>query len=303
MTENIGWELYRTFLSVLREGSLSAAARKLGVTQPTAGRHIDALEKSLALTLFVRSQEGLQPTEAARSLQPLAEEMSSTAAAFKRAASAQGDGVRGVVRITASEVIGVEVLPSVLARLCDHYKDLKLELTLSNQPQDLLHREADIAVRMFKPQQMQLLAQKVGEVKLGAFAHADYIAHRGRPQRLTDLKNHTLIGFDQSNEFIRATLKKVPHIFTRNHFALAADNDLAQLALIRGGAGIGVCQAPLARRDKNLIRLFPADIDIGMDIWVTMHEDLKHSPACRIVFDTLACGLKSYTAMKTDQEP
>ncbi len=301
MTENIGWELYRTFLSVLHEGSLSAAARKLGVTQPTAGRHIDVLEKSLSLTLFIRSQEGLQPTEAALALQTLAEEMSSTAAALKRAASAQGEGVRGVVRVTASEIIGVEVLPSILAGICDEHSDLKLELTLSNQPQDLLHREADIAIRMFKPQQTQLLAQKVGEVKLGAFAHVDYVTRRGRPQSPADLANHILIGFDQSSAYIRSALKQVPQFYTRNRFSLAADNDLAQLALIRNGAGIGICQVPLAHRDGKLIRLLRSDIDIGMDIWVTMHEDLRHSSAYRVVFDILVDGLRQYKALKVDK--
>src|SRR5450830_1850341 len=148
MDTDIGWELYRSFLSVLQEGSLSGAARALGVAQPTVGRHMVALEKSLGVVLFTRSQLGLMPTEAALALKAHAQAMSSSAAALKRAAESQGAGVRGTVRISASGVVGVEVLPPIVARLKDQYPLLKVELVLTNKVQDLLLREADIAVRM-----------------------------------------------------------------------------------------------------------------------------------------------------------
>ena len=123
-----GWELYRTFLAVVREGSLSGAARALGLTQPTAGRHVDALERTLGLSLFIRTQQGLSPTEAALSLRPFAESLEATSAALLRAASSHGQGVRGTVRITASDVVAVEVLPPILAELHAAYPDLTLEL-------------------------------------------------------------------------------------------------------------------------------------------------------------------------------
>ena len=171
MANNIGWELYRSFLGVLQEGSLSGAARALGITQPTVGRHISALEKSLGLALFTRSQTGLLPTEAALSLRSYAEAMNSTAAAFKRAADSHGEGVKGTVRIAASEVIGVEVLPPIMAGLQQKHPQLKVELVLSNRVQDLLRREADIAVRMTQPRQELLIARRVGTVALGLYAH------------------------------------------------------------------------------------------------------------------------------------
>jgi len=149
--QDIGWELYRSFLAVLSEGSLSGAARTLGVAQPTVGRHVEALEKSLNLALFTRSQIGLMPTEAALSLRIYAESMRSTVAALERAAANQGSGVRGTVRVTASDVIGVEVLPPIIARLRDQHPDLAVELVLTDVVQDLLRREADIAVRMVRP--------------------------------------------------------------------------------------------------------------------------------------------------------
>ena len=136
---------------MLHEGSLSGAARSLGVAQPTVGRHVASLEKSLGLALFTRSQTGFAPTEAARGLQSFAEEMASAAAALRRAAESQGDGVRGTVRVTVSEVIGVEVLPPIIAQLQRTHPGLTIELVLTNRVQDLLQREADIAVRMTQP--------------------------------------------------------------------------------------------------------------------------------------------------------
>ncbi len=188
MKPAIEWTLYRSFLSVLREGSLSAAARSLGMAQPTLGRHIAALETALGLALFTRSQTGLQATEAALSLRAHAQAMESTAAAIERTASSYGDGVRGVVRVTASEVVGVEVLPPVVAQLARDFPELKVELLLSNNMQDLLQREADIAVRMARPTQEQLLAKKVGEIALGLHATASYLERCGTPTRLDALR-------------------------------------------------------------------------------------------------------------------
>ena len=128
MSTDIGWELYRSFLSVLKEGSLSGAARALGITQPTVGRHVSALEKSFGLALFTRSRAGLLPTEAAIALRAYAQEMQSTAAALKRAAASQGEGVKGTVRVSASEVVGVEILPPIVARLRQGYGLLTVEL-------------------------------------------------------------------------------------------------------------------------------------------------------------------------------
>src|SRR5471032_2705843 len=147
------WEWYRSFLSVVETGSLSAAARALGLAQPTMGRHIEALEHALGLALFTRSHDGYAPTDAALQLRPYAETLAATAAALRRVASSQGDGVRGTVRLTASEVVGVEVLPPILSALRRQHPALVIELVLSNQVDDLLRREADIAVRMVRPAQ------------------------------------------------------------------------------------------------------------------------------------------------------
>ncbi|WP_454719834.1 MULTISPECIES: LysR family transcriptional regulator [Cupriavidus] len=293
MASNIGWELYRSFLGVLKAGSLSGAARELGLTQPTVGRHVAALEAALGVALFTRSQLGLTPTEVALGLRAHAEIMASTAASLERAASGYGEGVRGVVRVSASEVVGVEVLPPIVERLRRRHADLKVELVLTNRVQDLLRREADIAVRMMRPEQAQLVARRVGSIEIGLHARKDYLARQGVPRRVSELAGHALIGYDQPSAFVRAASRAFTG-FERDAFSLRTDSDLAQLALIRSGAGIGICQAPLAARDATLARVLPNAFSLQLETWVTMHEDLRNSPRCRVTFDALAEGLAAY---------
>ncbi len=196
MNNTIGWELYRTFLAVLTEGSLSGAARALGITQPTTGRHIAALEAAFRQPLFIRSQTGLLPTESALSLRGFAETIRDTAAALERAATSRDREVTGTVRISASEVIAVEVLPPMLARLRQAHPQLVIELVPTNRVQDLLRREADLAVRMTPPKQEALIARRAGDVELGLYAHADYLQRHGSPSTPANLAGHALIGFD-----------------------------------------------------------------------------------------------------------
>lgn len=291
MATNIGWELYRSFLGVFREGSLSGAARQLGITQPTVGRHIAALETALGVVLFTRSPSGLLPTAVARTLSVHAETMERTAAALERAASAQGDEVCGVVRVSASEVVGVEVLPPILTQVRRAHPHLKVELVLTNRLSDLLQLEADIAVRMVRPSQEQLLARRIGLIEVGLHARDDYLQQHGTPLLMQDLAGHSVIGFDQENAFIRSLAIKG---FERSAFALSSDSDLAQLALIRAGAGIGGCQVQLAKRDPCLRRVLPEGFALKLDTWVIMHEDLRNSPRCRVMFDALVEGLQRY---------
>jgi DNA-binding transcriptional LysR family regulator len=287
------WDLYRTFLAVLREGSLSGAARALGLTQPTIGRHIEALEQAVGFQLFTRSQRGLAATEAALELRPYAETLSSTAASLLRAASGQGSAVKGTVRVSASEVIGVEVLPPVLAALRERHPELVIELAVSNAVEDLLRRDADIAVRMVEPSQEALVVRRLGKVTLGLHAHRRYLGRRGTPKRIEDLATHDVIGFDRETPAIRSMLKRVPR-FDVTRFALRSNSDLAQLAAIRAGFGIGVCQVALAKRDRDLVRVLPDAFELKLGTWLAMHENLRSTPRCRIVFDALAAGLAGH---------
>jgi DNA-binding transcriptional LysR family regulator len=287
------WDLYRTFLAVLREGSLSGAARALGLTQPTIGRHIEALEQAIGFQLFTRSPHGLAATEAALELRPYAEALSSTAASLLRAASGQGGAVKGTVRVSASEIVGVEVLPPILAALRERHPELVIELALSNAVEDLLRRHADIAVRMVEPSQEALVVRRLGTITLGLHAHRRYLARQGTPKRLEDLATHSVIGFDRETPAIRSMLKRVPRLDV-SRFALRTDSDLAQLAAIRAGFGIGICQVALAERDRDLVRVLPDALELKLGTWLAMHENLRSTPRCRIVFDALAAGLEGH---------
>jgi DNA-binding transcriptional LysR family regulator len=286
----------RSFLAVLRLGSLSAAARSLGVTQPTVGRHIAQLQKSLGRrVLFTRSQTGLMPTAAAHELRPHAEDMAAAAAAFVRMASADLEETAGVVRLSAADVMGVEVLPPILAEFRQRHSDTVIELSLSNQLADLLRRDADIAVRMVRPKQKALLARRAGKVSLGFHAHRRYLERHGYPERLEDLTHHTLIGFDRILPFSNL-LDAVPLSVTRELFAFRCDNDLAQMAALRSGFGIGICQIGIARRDPDLLPLLDKQFKVDMEIWIVMHDDLKRVARMRSLFDHLAVNLAQFAA-------
>lgn len=288
-----GWELYRTFLEVLREGSLSAAARSLGLTQPTVGRHVDALEAALGRSLFIRTQRGFSPTEAGEALRPYAESLAATSAALLRVASDRDGEVRGTVRITASDVIAVEVLPGILAELQDRYPELTIELVPSNRIEDLLHRASDIAVRMLRPTQGALVARHVGRIEVGLYAHRRYLDARGTPSSVDELAGHALIGFDRETAFTRAIARQYPWL-NRQRFTLRTDSDVAAMAALRAGCGIGACQVGVARKDPGLVRLFADDVAFELDTWLAMHEGLRDIPRCRETFAVLAKGLEQY---------
>lgn len=291
--EEPSWELYRTFLAVYRAGSLSSAARELGLSQPTAGRHVEALEQALHKHLFVRTHRGLSPTGAAHALHPYASSLESTVAALLRAATADPTAVRGTVRISTSEVIGVEILPELLARLCIREPALEVELSLTNRIEDLLQRDIDIAVRNTRPTQAALTVRRLGDIHLGLFAHRAYLDRKGLPSTLEQLDEHCVIGFDHITPDVRALAERVPR-FNPARFALRTDNQVAHLALVRAGCGIGVCQIRLAQLNPSLSRVLPDDFEIAMPTYVAMHEDLRSAPHCRVVFDALVDGLRPF---------
>ena len=284
------WDVYRTFEAVLREGSLSGAARALELTQPSVARHIDALEKAIGVALFVRTPRGLSPTDAALELKPFAELLASTSAALLRTADGRLGEVRGTVRISASEVVGIQHLPAILTRLRQRHPALTIELSLSNALDDLLQRKADIAIRMVRPEQKALVAKRIGFIQVGLHAHRDYLARRGVPASLDDLRDHDLIGYDSETPAIRAIAQHYPAL-DRGAFALRVDSDVAQLSAIRAGFGIGICQVPIAASESDLVRVLPRAFTVNLETWIAMHEDLRSSARCRAVFDALVEGL------------
>jgi DNA-binding transcriptional LysR family regulator len=295
MSQEPSWDLYRSFLSVVGEGSLSGAARALALTQPTVGRHIEALEALLGVPLFTRSPQGLSPSAAALDLLPHAQAMQAAAQTLLRAASGEAKAEHGTVRLTASEVIGAEVLPAILADFREAHPGIVIELVLSNRAEDLLRREADIAVRMIRPTQAALVARRLGAVEIGFYAARRYAERHGLPRDLTELRSHALIGFDRDLSNARIAARAGFEV-TRDMFSFRCDSDLAQLAALRAGYGIGGCQVALARRHGDLLRVLPDEIHIELELWLAMHEDLRDSRRVRLLFDHLAEALGRYAA-------
>jgi len=190
-------------------------------------------------------------------------------------------------------MIGSEVLPVALARFRELHPRIIVELVLSNRSEDLLRREADIAVRMVRPSQAALFARKVGMIKLGFHAHPRYLKAHGTPKTMAELLAHPLIGFDKLPSVRRLNGLNFP--IQRDLFSFRCDSDIGQYAALRAGFGIGVCQLPLGRRDK-LVPVLPGAFDFKLETWVVMHEDSKSSRRMRLMFDHLADHLRTYIA-------
>ena len=285
--ETVSWDHWRSFLAVIDEGSLSGAARALGLTQPTLGRHVDALERALGAALFLRVPSGLIATERAQALVPQARDMAGAAAALGRRAGETGGG--GTVRLAASEIVGVEVLPPVLERFAAAHPAIGIELVLSNRNEDLLRHDADLAVRMVRPTQGALVARALGVVRLGLYAHRRYIDARGMPRDAAALADHATIGPDSARGLAGVKLggrAVVPEMFRHR-----SDNDLAQLALLRAGAGIGICQAAIAARDADLVPVLPEAVQFSLHPWLVMHADLRSSGRVRLLWEHLGVAL------------
>jgi DNA-binding transcriptional LysR family regulator len=188
-------------------------------------------------------------------------------------------------------MIGAEVLPAGLASFREKHPRIAIELVLSNRTQDLLRREADIAVRMVKPTQAALISRKLGILHLGLHAHPRYLRDHGTPVALAQLATHPLIGFDKLQTYSRLPGTDMP--LNRELFSLRCDSDLAQYAAIRAGYGIGACQNALGRRDK-LIPVLPGVVQFELGMWLVMHKDLKSNRRVRLMFDYLAEYLRAY---------
>ena len=289
----LDWELCRSFLAVLRAGSLAGAARTLGVAHPTIRRHIEELEAGLGSALFARSPSGLAPTELAESLRNSAQTMEDAFEQLVRTASGAGDAVEGTVRITASEVMSVEVLPPILATLKRTHPGLLFELVVTDDVVDVLRHEADIAIRLVRPKQGDLIAKCVGRVPFGLFATGRWLETHAANMGMGDLlRGQHLIGYDRSR-FLLDALAATGVQAERRDFGFRSDSTLAQLAALRAGLGVGVWQLPLAARDPALERVLP-NVRGELEVWVLSHRDLLGSRRVRACMDALSHDLAAY---------
>jgi len=292
---DLDWNLIKSFVTVAESGSLSAAARRLASSQPTLGRHIAELEQALGVTLFRRGRRGYALTEAGSTLYERGKMVSEQASAFSLLALGSTEAIEGTVRIAASEVVAAYVLPEITARLGMEEPGIEVEVVASNQVENLMRRDADIAIRMIRPVQNELVARKVADVPLRACAAKSYLNRRGRPREPTDLVDHALIGFDRSDEIIRGFAEfGVP--LNRSSFRFRSDNQIVLWEALRTGNGIGFGQEPLIDRDPLMEMLLP-DLPLpSLPVWLAMHRDVRSSVRIRRVADFLHEELKRYSA-------
>jgi DNA-binding transcriptional LysR family regulator len=284
------WTLWHSFVAVADHGSLSAAARAIGQSQPTLGRHIRMLEEHLGLTLFRRVPRGLEPSEAAVPLLDAAREMAKTAARLTRIAEGRQETLRGTVRITASRVVSHYMLPPILAALRRAEPEIQLELVPSDTTENLLFHEADIALRMFRPEQLDIIARHVADLPIGLYAARSYLDLNGRPQTVDELMLHAFVGYDRDERILRL-MRAMGYPVTRDFFALRCDDQTAHWELVRAGCGISGAQCQIGDADPLLERIMP-DLDLpSLPLWLAAPQALRSNPRIRRVWDFLASEL------------
>jgi len=281
----MNWEWLRSTLAVLETGSLQAASDRLGVSAPTLSRHVAHLEASLGVPLFDRSGRGLRPTPDAEALLPAARQVRGAVDELLRQATGREVDDAGPVRVTASFVHGVLLLPPFVAGFRRAHPEVTLDLVLDDAPTNLLSREAEVAVRGFRPQQADLLARRCGVSRSGFFASQGYLDRRGAPTRLLDLVEHELIGFDRSTVYLEAAARMgVP--MQREHFAFRSDSVLGQVAAAQADVGIAAMQCAVGER-AGLVRVMPEVTVHELEVWLVAHPDVRKAPRVRRVWDAL----------------
>ena len=287
LPDHFDWALVKSFLAVLDAGSLTGAARRLGAQQPTLSRHVTELEAQLGAPLFERTGRGLTPTAAALAIADAARLMQDGAQALSRGLSKARDQTTGTVRITASEVAAVWLMPPVIASLQQLEPGIEVELVATNALNNLLRREADIALRMVRPMQNSLIAKKLGEIAIVAAAHRDYLARAGTPRSARDLLQHRLIGYDLDDTMIRGFAAQGVAL-SRQQFVLRTDHQVAYGRMVEAGAGIGFVAAYNIGHWPGVVRVLPELAIPALPCWLAVHREIRGNRLVRRVFDFLA---------------
>lgn len=286
----LDWSLLQSFVRVARAGSLSAAARENGVSQPTLGRHIRALEAALDQPLFTRTATGQVLTAMGARLLEHASAMEGAAARIALAAAGSSARLEGTVRITASRVVAYYHLPPVLAGLRAAEPGIQIDLVASDAAENLLFREADIALRMFRPESGDLLAQKITEIPLGLYAARSYLDRVGHPATPEALMALDFVGYDRS-DLILQMMAANGFPVTREFFALRCEDQLVNWALVCAGCGVGGFQRAIGDADPRVERIAPFIRLPVLPVWLVIPEALRHVPRIARVRQALAEGL------------
>ncbi len=284
------WSLLQTFLAVAQTGSLSAAARELKLSQPTVGRHIQSLEDQVGAELFLRQAKGMALSDAGRNLLGPAEKMREAAGQMALTVAGADADVAGTVRVTASTFTSHMHLPPIIAGLRQAVPEIQLEIVPSNTAENLLFREADIAVRHFRPRQLDVVAKHIGDFPFAFYASKDYLKRKGTPSQAEDLMDHDFIGYDRSELLING-MRNFGWDLTRDFFPVRVDNFTVYWELVRHGAGIGIMQKWRGMDEPDMVEILP-DVPLpGLPVWLVAHEALRGVPRVSRVWDALEAGL------------
>jgi DNA-binding transcriptional LysR family regulator len=289
---NFDWNQAKAFLATAEEGSLSAAARALRLSQSTLSRQVEALEQELGLVLFERVGKGLTLTPSGVELLSHVRPMGEAANRVSLSAAGQSDAIEGTISISASEVYAAMVLPPILRRLRKLEPRINIRIIASNRPSDLQRREADIAIRNFPPTQPDLIAKKINDVFLRLYATPDYIERIGNPKLPYDLRNAEFISIDSSGGFLKG-LNGMGLNLTERNFTSFTENILVMWEMVKEGLGIGILDDVLGDAEPRVRRVLP-DVDpLVLPVWLVVHRELNTSRRVRVVFDLLAAELAS----------
>lgn len=289
--DKLDWTLTRSFLAVAETGSLSAAARALGLSQPTLGRHIAEIEAALGLPLFTRQPRGLAATPEAQALLPHARAMREAAAQLALAAKGRDQALAGTVRLTASRIVAHHLLPPMLARLRRAEPQIQIELIASDETDNLLYHEADIALRMYRPTQLDLVTTHLCDMPMHLYAAQSYLAENP-PITPENLRQHAFLGFDKSDLILRM-MQGLGYPARREDFPLRCDDQIVYWNLLRAGLGIGGMQRLIGDADPAVARVAPFVQLPALPFWLTATQALRQTPRIRRVFDALAEGFKA----------
>lgn len=281
------WNRARAFLVTAEEGSLSAAARALGMAQPTLGRQVDALEEELGVILFERVGRGLTLTPSGLDLLEHVRAMGDAANRVSLSAAGNAQSIEGTVRITASEAHAAILLPPILRTLRRTHPGIHLDIIASSVSSDLLRREADIAVRNYQPTEPDLIARKLRDIPARLYATPAFIERLGNPRLPYDLRDAEFINVDRTGTFIKG-LNALGLNLTERNFPILAENYLVMWELVKQGLGIGIQDGVIGDREPLVKRVLPDLEPLTFSMWLVTHRDVNTSRRIRVVFDLLA---------------
>lgn len=292
------WNQARAFLATAEEGSLLAASRALGLTQPTVGRQVAALEEELGVVLFDRIGRSLKLTPNGLDLLEHFRAMGEAASRISLAASGQAQSIEGHVAITVTDLASVYIMPAALAEIRKQAPDLEIELVVSNELRDLHRREADIAIRNVPPEQQNLIAKRVRTSPARLYGATRYLDDVGRPARLDDLGDLAFIGYDEPDRMIEAMAEHGLHV-RRDQFRIFASSGLAIWEFVRQGLGLSMMLEEVADVTPEVELVLPELAVVPVDTWLVTHSELRTSRRIRLIYDILAEVL----ARKTLRQP